>query len=144
MCRSPWLVLVVQYPTMPLLAVVGAHLVGQPLNHQLTDRAAVLVRTTTTAGCYRLFALDTDPPKPGLVRVGPGEPGSGAVEVEVWELDDAGFGSFVAAVPPPLCIGTVLLADGSAVMGFLCESVALDGAPDITATGGWRAYRSGA
>jgi allophanate hydrolase len=143
MCRSPWLVLVVQYPTMPLLAVVGAHLVGQPLNHQLTDRAAVLVRTTATAPCYRLFALDTDPPKPGLVRVESDDPGAGSVEVEVWELDDAGFGSFVAGVPAPLCIGTVLLADDSAVMGFLCESVALDGTPDITGTGGWRAYLRG-
>jgi allophanate hydrolase len=125
---------------MTLLAVVGAHLTGQPLNHQLTDRDASLARTTTTSSCYRLYALDTEPPKPGLVRVGEGEAGAGAVEVEVWELDDAAFGSFVAAVPPPLCIGTVLLADGSSVMGFLCETVALDGAPDITASGGWRAH----
>jgi allophanate hydrolase len=125
---------------MTLLAVVGAHLGGQPLNHQLTDRGATLVRTTTTASCYRLFALDTEPPKPGLVRVAPADPAAGEVEVEVWELDDAAFGSFVAAVPPPLCIGTVLLADGSSVMGFLCEPVALDGAPDITASGGWRAH----
>jgi allophanate hydrolase len=125
---------------MTLLAVVGAHLTGQPLNHQLTDRGATLVRTTATASCYRLYALDTEPPKPGLVRVAPADPAAGAVEVEVWELDDAAFGSFVAEVPPPLCIGTVLLADGSSVMGFLCEPVALDGAPDITASGGWRAH----
>ena len=127
---------------MTLLAVVGAHLTGQPLNVQLTDRDAVLVRTTATASTYRLHALDTEPPKPGLVRVPAGDPGAGAIEVEVWELDDAGFGSFVALVPPPLCIGTVELADGSSVKGFLCEPVALDGAPDITSTGGWRAYLS--
>jgi allophanate hydrolase len=125
---------------MTLLAVVGAHLTGQPLNHQLTDRGAALVRTTTTASCYRLYALDTEPPKPGLVRVDPAEPGAGAIEVEVWDLDDAAFGSFVAAVPPPLCIGTVRLGDGSSAMGFLCEPLALVGAPDITASGGWRAH----
>ena len=125
---------------MTLLAVVGAHLSGQPLNHQLTDRDAVLVRTTTTASVYRFHALPTDPPKPGLVRTGRGDDGAGSIEVEVWDLDDAGFGSFVALVPPPLCIGTVELEDGSQVKGFLCEPYALVDAPDITATGGWRAH----
>jgi allophanate hydrolase len=125
---------------MTLLAVVGAHLSGQPLNHQLTDRDAALVRTTATAPVYRFHALDTEPPKPGLVRVASDDGGAGSIEVEVWELDDAGFGSFVALVPPPLCIGTVELLDGTQVKGFLCEPHALVDAPDITATGGWRAY----
>jgi len=124
------------------LAVVGAHLDGQPLNHQLTDRGARLVERTTTAPIYHLFALDTVPPKPGLVRVAPGEPGAASIEVEVWELDAASFGSFVAEIPPPLGIGTVVLADGSAVAGFICESIAVRDALDITAFGGWRAYRA--
>lgn len=122
------------------LAVVGAHLTGQPLNHQLTDRGATLVATTTTAPCYRAVALATTPPKPGLVRTVIGDAGAGAFEVEVWELDAVGFGSFVAAIPAPLCIGRLLLADGSDVAGFLCEPVAMDGALDITRHGGWRAY----
>ena len=88
-----------------------------------------------------MFALATDPPKPGLVRVGAVD-GAGAVEVEVWELDAAGFGSFVDEIPAPLGIGRVQLADGTDVAGFLCEPIALDGAPDITAYGGWRAYRA--
>lgn len=125
---------------MILIAVVGAHLSGQPLNHQLTDRRATLVRSTVTAPVYRLHALPTDPPKPGLIRVAPDDAGAASIEVEVWELDDAGFGSFVASVPPPLCIGTVQLVDGTQVKGFLCESVALAGAPDVTAAGGWRAH----
>ncbi|MEO8352348.1 MAG: allophanate hydrolase, partial [Chthoniobacteraceae bacterium] len=51
------------------LAVVGAHLAGQPLNHQLTGRGGKLIRTARTASDYRLFALaGTLPPKPGLVR----------------------------------------------------------------------------
>ena len=124
------------------IAVVGAHLAGEPLNHQLTSRGATLVAATKTAPVYRLVALPTDPPKPGLVRVGPDDDGAGAIEVEVWELDAAGFGSFVDEIPAPLGIGRVLLADGTDVAGFLCEPIALDGAPDITHHGGWRAYRS--
>ena len=119
------------------LAVCGAHLEGQPLNHQLTDRGARLVARTATAPTYRLVALPTEPPKPGLVRV---DDGGAAIEVEVWSLDPAGFGAFVAEVPAPLAIGTVVLADGSTVMGFTCEGVAVAGAPDITGHGGWRAW----
>lgn len=128
---------------MPLLAVVGAHLSGQPLNHQLTDRGGRLVTTTLTAPAYRLFALPTDPPKPGLLRTcdRPGEdPGAGSIEVEVWELDDAALGSFLTSVPAPLCLGTLELVDSSSVTGFLCEELATRGAPDITSWGGWRDY----
>jgi allophanate hydrolase len=122
------------------LAVVGAHLEGQPLHHQLTDRAARLVARTRTAPTYRLYALRTDPPKPGLVRVDPTDPSAAALEVEVYDLEEAAFGSFVAAVPAPLAIGRVLLADGTEVSGFVCEPIALADAEEITAHGGWRAY----
>ena len=92
------------------LAVVGAHLIGQPLNHQLTSRQATFVRTARTAWSYRLFALHgTVPPKPGLVQVA--HPGSGGIEVEVWNLGNEAFGSFVAAVPPPLAIGKMCIRD---------------------------------
>ncbi len=121
------------------IAVVGAHLEGQPLHHQLTDRGAALVGRTTTAPSYRMYALATEPPKPGLVRVAGG---GGAVEVEVWALEDAAFGTFVDGVPAPLTIGRLELADGSDVAGFLCEPIATDGAEDITAWGGWRGYLS--
>lgn len=119
------------------LAVVGAHLSGQPLNHQLVDRGGRLVATTTTAPGYRLFALDTTPAKPGLVRVADG---GAPIKSEVWELPTAGFGDFVASVPAPMTIGKVLLADNTEVPGFLCEPAALDGARDITASGGWLAH----
>jgi allophanate hydrolase len=122
------------------LAVVGAHLRGQPLNHQLTDLGATYLRSTRTTPNYRLYALaGTTPPKPGLVRV---EAGGGAIEVETWSLDADAFGRFVAAVPGPLCIGTVALADGSTCKGFLCEGHAVAGAEDITGFGGWRAFVS--
>jgi allophanate hydrolase len=128
---------------VPLLAVVGAHLSGEPLNHQLTDRGARLVRTTRTAPVYRLYALPTEPPKPGLARTSDArnvDKGAGEIELEVWELDDAALGSFLPGVPAPLCLGTVELVDGTSVLGFLCEELATRGCPDITSTGGWRAY----
>jgi allophanate hydrolase len=123
------------------LAVVGAHLTGQPLNKQLTDLAGVLVQSCKTAPDYRLYALaNTAPPKPGLVRVS--TDGTG-IEVEVWELTPEGFGTFMKGVPAPMCIGSVLLEDGARVHGFLCEPIALEGATDITQFGGWRAYLAG-
>ncbi len=119
------------------IAVVGAHLTGQPLNWQLTERAAVLRRTARAAPGYRLYELpNSTPAKPGLVFDGEGP---GGIELEVWEMDEGAFGSFVALVPPPLCIGTVKLLDGTAVKGFLCEPYAVEGARDITSFGGWRA-----
>jgi allophanate hydrolase len=120
------------------IAVVGAHLSGLPLNGQLTERRARLLRSLRTRAAYRLYALPgTTPPKPGLVRT---QAGGASIEVEVWSMPTAAFGSFVAGVPPPLAIGTVDLDDGSSVHGFLCESAATDGAEDITRHGGWRAY----
>ncbi len=124
------------------VAVAGAHLSGQPLNHELVSRGARRVATTTTAAEYRLYALDTVPPKPGLVHA-PGEPAH-AIEVEVWELSHSAFGDFVAHIPAPMTIGVTRLADGSQVKGFSCEPHALSGAREISQFGGWRAYRTGA
>jgi allophanate hydrolase len=122
------------------LAVVGAHLTGQPLNRELTERGGRLVRSAHTADCYRLYALaGTVPPKPGLVRVAPGE--GAPIEIEVWALAPAAWADFVAAIPPPLGIGTLIVSDGSTVKGFVCEPAALPGAEDITRFRGWRAYR---
>ncbi|MET9217369.1 allophanate hydrolase [Streptomyces sp. NPDC003300] len=126
------------------VAVVGAHLSGQPLNHQLVALGGRLTAKTTTAPAYRLYALDTEPAKPGLVRT---EKGGAAVEAEVWELTAAGLGALTAALPRPMALGSVELSDGTSCPGFLCEPSALDSAEDITAYGGWRAYladRSGA
>ena len=124
-----------------LLVVAGAHLRGQPLNPQLLALAARFVEATTTAAAYRMFALDTVPAKPGVVRV----PGRGAaLAVEVWALDAAAFGTFVAGLPAPMAIGRVELADGRELPGFLVEPWALEDAEDITAHGGWAAYRAAA
>lgn len=119
------------------LAVVGAHLKDMPLHWQLTSRDARFVGEARTAPAYRLYAMaDSVPPKPALVHSGDGAP----IALEIYELDMAAFGSFVAEVPPPLAIGTVTLEDGSQVKGFVAEPRATANAEDITSLGGWRRY----
>ena len=122
------------------VAVCGAHLSGLPLNGQLTQRGAKLLQSTFSATCYKLYALPGGPPqRPGMLRV---DFGGEAIALEVWELPAREFGSFVAGIPAPLGIGTVELADGSTVQGFVCEAHAITLARDISHFGGWRAYLS--
>jgi allophanate hydrolase len=127
------------------ILVIGAHLSGQPLNHELIAAGGVLVGPARTAPRYRLFALDTTPPKPGLVRVpapdfAAMEPEAGSVAGELWRLPAAGFGRFMSGLAAPMAIGRVCLDDGRDVLGFLCEPVAVLGAADITSYGGWLAW----
>ena len=120
------------------IALVGAHLSGMALNGELKALGGRLREAAVTAPDYKLYALDTTPPKPGMLRV---EAGKGSpIELEVWALSPASFGQFVAAVPPPLSIGTIRLADGRGVKGFIVEAAALNDARDISSFGGWRAY----
>ena len=125
-------------PGFMAIAVCGAHMQGLPLNKQLTERGGYFVRKTTSASAYRFYALPGGPPaRPGMVKV---NEGGGAVELEVWALPHAQVGSFLAGIPSPLGLGKVLLADGTSVTGFVCETSATQGALDITHLGGWRAY----
>jgi len=127
-------------PTIKV-AVLGAHLSGMPLNFQLRDRGGRLIEATETAPLYQFYALaGTQPPKPGLVRINPTEAQGYAIAVEVWSLPQSEFGSFVAEIPPPLGIGTLTLASGEQVKGFICEPYGLEGATNISEHGGWRAY----
>jgi len=138
---------VAQAPLAPLpasssdeipIAVVGAHLSGMALNGELKALNGKLIEATRTALDYKLYALQTTPPKPGMLRV---EAGKGAsIELEIWSLSAAAFGKFVNAIPAPMAIGTVKLADGRNVKGFLVEPEVLGEARDITAYGGWRGY----
>jgi allophanate hydrolase len=121
------------------IAVVGAHLSGMALNGELKALGGRLLEATTTAQDYRLFALEgTKPARPGLLRIAQGM--GRAIAVEIWALQAESFGRFVAAVPAPLSIGTLRLADGRAVKGFLVEADAVTGALDISSFGGWRNY----
>jgi allophanate hydrolase len=134
-----------------LIAVVGRHLHGESHNGELVERGAVLVGTACTAPLYRLYRLPTADGGglPGLVRVADADPARGgstgagaAIEVELWRLPPAALGGLLSGVPAPLSLGWLRLADGREVLGFLCEAYAAGtGAEDITATGGWRAYR---
>jgi len=120
------------------IAVVGAHMSDLPLNGQLTALGGRLEKIDTTAPVYRLYALPGGPPhRPGMVRVATD---GGAIELEVWSLPSAAVGAFLRQIPSPLSIGTVALADGSTVLGFLCEGHVVLDARDITDLGGWRAY----
>ncbi len=121
------------------VVVVGAHLEGMPLHHQLTSRNAKLVKRCKTAPVYTLLALANSlPPKPALVHVGEGSGHS--IEIEIYEMTHADMGSFLLLIPPPLGIGTIEVDDGSLVRGFICEPRASNGATDVSAFGGWRAY----
>ncbi len=121
------------------IVVVGAHLSGQPLNRQLTERGATFLNLTRTAPEYRFYALaNTTPQKPGLVYE-PGFQGPG-IEVEVWDVPIEAVGSFLALIPQPLSIGNIRLETGQVVKGFLCEHYAVGASTEITQFGGWRAY----
>jgi allophanate hydrolase len=120
------------------VAVVGAHLSGMALNGELKALGGRLLEQARTAPDYKLYALATTPPKPGMLRV---EAGTGSsIELELWALSAGSFGKFVAAIPPPLSIGTIRLADGRGVKGFIVEPAAVNGARDISAFSGWRAF----
>jgi allophanate hydrolase len=122
-----------------LIAVVGAHLTGEPLNYQLTDRDARFVRRGKTAPSYQLYALPgTSPPKPGLVRMG--AEGGVSIDLEIWDLPLSEVGGFLNQVPSPLTIGLIHLSDGRTVKGFLCEEIAVQDAENISAFGGWKSY----
>ena len=120
------------------IAVIGAHLSGMVRNHELLNRGARRVRCTRTAPCYRLFDLADGTGRPGLIRDEDGD--GGPIDVEVWRLGAAAFGTFVATVAAPLAIGTLELEDGSTVHGFLCEAHAVLDTPEATRFGGWRDY----
>ncbi|HWH11295.1 MAG TPA: allophanate hydrolase [Solirubrobacteraceae bacterium] len=130
-------------PGETLLAVVGAHLSGLPLNHQLTELGATLAAQTLSAPIYRLYALaGTVPAKPGLVRAADGDSGE-SIEVEVWRISHAGLGRLIGGVGQPLSIGAIELIDGTTVSGFVCDSRVITSARDITDWGGWRAFVAG-
>ncbi|WP_431773920.1 allophanate hydrolase [Streptomyces cucumeris] len=129
----------VPYPANGVdLAVFGAHLRHQPLNHQLTDAGARFRGEIRTAPAHRLIALDTTPPKPGLLRVPP--PDGAAITGERWTLSPTALGHFLAALPAPMFLGRLELADGSWVLGFHTDPAAAEAGTDITAYGSWPAY----
>lgn len=128
-------------PDRLTLAMVGAHMSGLPLNGEVTRRGGRFLEAVHTAPDYRFYALPGDGvARPGLVRVAAG---GGSIAAELWSLPLTEVGSFLRDIPAPLGLGTLRLADGRSVQGFLCEAAATTDARDITALGGWRAYLAG-
>jgi len=127
----------VEVEARAVLAVAGAHRSGQPLHGRLTSLGATGLGTALTAPLYRLYALEGDMPRPGLVR---SASGGVAVEVELYELPPSALGVLLTQTAPPLGLGTIELADGRAVHGFLCEPYATEKAPDISHHGNWPDY----
>lgn len=126
-------------PALELL-VFGAHLAGEPLNHQLTDAGATLLGEVVTAPEYRMHLLDTVPPKPGVVRVGPS---GAALPGELWSVPAEGIGALASVLEAPLSLGRVRLADGRQVLGFLCEAYATAECRVLDPAGGWRGHLAG-
>ncbi|MFQ6394676.1 allophanate hydrolase [Nocardia sp. KC 131] len=120
------------------LAVFGAHLRGQPLHWQLTEIGARFAGEIRTTDAYRLTALDTVPPKPGLVRRGDGL--GAPILGELFMVSDAGLGRFLAALPTPMALTSIELSDERSVIGFACTYDAAEAATDITSFGSWKAY----
>ena len=130
------------------VAVCGQHMRGFVLHRQLKELGAIFVEVTRTAPRYHLFALPTEPVKPGLLRVGAG---GSTIEVEVYRLTYEAFGRLVASIPQPLGFGTIALADGRMIEGFLAEPIAICNAKGILQPGveditniGWRKHISSA
>ena len=124
-------------PVAPLL-VVGAHLRGQPLAWAADRPWRPLAAAVRTARCTGWSRSDTEPPKPGLARVGPDE--GTAIGGELWLLSNAMLGDFLASLPAPMALGRVTLADGSEVVGFGCAMDAWRDGEDISHHGDWPSY----
>lgn len=130
----------VSYQESIPVIVCGAHLQGLPLNWQLSERGAKLQHSGKTSASYRMYVIDGEIQRPGLVR---DDNNGAAIEIEIWQMPATEFGSFVAGIPAPLGIGKVETSDGRWLPGFICEPCALTGAREITQLGGWKAYVAG-
>ena len=119
--------------------VVGAHMSGMALNHQMQAAGARFLGATQTAPLYRMHALPGTPERPALVRLKEGETGT-AFACEVWAFPADRLGAFLNGLPSPLCLGKVRLEDGQDYTGFLAEAALASDAPDISEYGGWRKY----
>lgn len=120
---------------MIVVAVCGLHMRGYPLEKQMNGLQARFIREASSAPHYKLVKLPTTPAKPGMIKR---QHGGASIELELWEMSPASFGTFTSLIPAPLGIGKVELLDGSEVSGFVCEAYAAEDAEDITAYGGWR------
>lgn len=117
------------------LAVNGTLMRGLALNPNLLNVGATFHAEAQTEPAYRLWSIDDQ--YPAMIRVAEG---GAAIAVEVWEVPLAGLGVILMQEPPGLAIGKVKLANGEIVLGVIGEPLTVEGKPEITQFGGWRAY----
>ncbi|GAA1731483.1 allophanate hydrolase [Dietzia kunjamensis subsp. schimae] len=116
------------------LVVFGAHRRGGPLEHQLTSRGALWRGPVRSSADYRMYRLDTEPPKPGVLR----HPDGAELLGERWTISSAALGTFLDELPRPMQLGRVTLEDGTEMVGFGCEPTAVTPeADDLTERGEW-------
>lgn len=117
------------------LAVNGTLMQGLELNDNLQAVGAVFVKETTTAPIYRLWSIDDR--HPAMIR---SIKGSRSISLEIWSLPLAGLAQILQQEPAGLCVGKIVLADLSEVLGVLGEPFLCEGKKEITEFGGWRNY----
>jgi hypothetical protein len=108
---------------------------GLRAHHRLLAAGAVFLREVRTAPIFRLWSIDDR--YPGMVRAASG--GTNIV-AELYAIPRPGFAQVVESEAEGLCVGRVPLDDGPAPLGVLIEPRMVDGAEEISAFGGWRAY----
>lgn len=122
-----------------VFAVCGAHLKGEALHDEISH--AEFLESARTAQEYRMFAIsDGKIQKPAILAGGKND-----FYVELYAMNAADFGKFVAQIPAPLGIGKIKLSDGRFVSGFIGDSSILESAEkfsvqDISGLGDWRKY----
>jgi allophanate hydrolase len=119
-----------------IFSVHGLHMRAMPLNRRLKELGAKFIKRTTTAKEYKLYALNTKPIKPGLVKDAQGR----EIETELWSFPCAKFAEFLSKTQSPMAFGKIKLSDGNEVLGFLCQPYAIENAREITSYGGWKNF----
>jgi hypothetical protein len=117
------------------LAVNGTLMQGLELNVNLQAVDAVFIQSTITAPIYRLWSIGDR--HPAMIRV---SEGGRSIALEIWSLPLAGLAKILQQEPAGLCIGKIILADLSEVLGVLGEPFLCEGKREITEFGGWRNY----
>lgn len=124
-------------PPGTAVAVFGAHMLGQPLNNQLTRLGGRKIDDIVTDPEYRMRALPTVPAKPGIVRV---KADGKCIRGERWLLSPAALAELIDDLVEPMVLGRVRLNDGTTAIGFLCEPIVAEMGDDISERGDWRTY----
>ena len=117
------------------LAVNGTLMRDLSLNDNLLNIGASFVREDTTGQCYRLWSINDV--HPAMQRV---KEGGESIALEIWAVPTDEIVGVLKNEPRGLCIGKVLLSDGSEVLGVVGENFLCEGQKEITAYKGWRAY----